>query len=154
MRHIHAIDAQARFAQAARVLFEQTGEVKYIPIVSDSDPHALLGAPVIRQFYARWADRGSFWNFHGLWENRITQMSEADIWGHDIRPMAAQLTTPILMIHADHAASGRHVPREIFNEMPAAQKQLAWLGHRNQMQFYEDPLTIDLASEKIGQFFK
>ena len=68
--------------------------------------------------------------------------------------MAAQLTTPILMIHAHHAASGRHVPREIFNEMPAAQKQLAWLGHRNQMQFYEDPLTIDLASEKIGQFFK
>ena len=140
-------------ANAAKAQFEATGEVKYIPIVSESDSSALLGAPFIRQFYSRWADRGSFWNFHGLWENRITQMSEADIWGHDIRPIAAQLTTPTLMLHADAAASGGQVPREIFAQIPAKDKKLEWLGKRNQMQFYEDPITIDLSVTKINHFF-
>ena len=150
-----AENAARRIEQAkqAKAQFEQTGTVSYIPIVSENDPKALLGAPFIRQFYSRWSDRGSFWNFHGLWENRITQMSEADIWGHDIRPIAAQLSTPVLMIHADHAASGEKAPREIFQMIPAKRKQLEWLGKRNQMQFYEDPITIDLAVEKIDDFF-
>ena len=140
-------------AQAAKAQFETTGQVQYIPIVSENDPKALLGAPFIRQFYNRWADRGSFWNFHGLWENRITQMSEADIWGHDVRPIAAQLTTPVLMVHADAAASGAQAPREVFEKFPAKIKQLVWLGKRNQMQFYEDPITIDLSVAQINDFF-
>lgn len=150
-----AENAAARIARAkaAKAEFDATGEVKYIPIVSENDPNALLGAPFIRQFYTRWADRGSFWNFHGLWENRITQMSEADIWGHDIRPIAAKLKTPVLMIHADAAASGTAAPREIFELIPAQRKQQEWLGKRNQMQFYEDPITIDLSTEKLKQFF-
>ena len=146
------VAARIAGGQAAKAAFEKTGEVKYIPIVSETDTNALLGAPVIRQFYSRWADREAFWNFHGLWENRITQMSEAEIWGHDIRPIAAKLTTPILMIHADRAASGPKAPRDVFASIPASNKKLEWLGSRNQMQFYEDPLTIDLVSEHVAAF--
>lgn len=141
-------------AKAAKTEYETTGKVKYIPIISENDPSALLGAPFIRQFYARWADRGSFWNFHGLWENRITQMSEADIWGHDIRPIAAKLKTPVLMVHADFAASGPKAPQEVFKLIQSPNKNLEWLGARNQMQFYEDPITIDLSVEKINAFFQ
>jgi len=140
-------------AQAAKAAYDTTGEVKYIPIVSEPGNNALLGAPVIQQFYQRWADRGLFWEFHGGWENRITQMSEAEIWGHDIRPIAEKLQTPVLMLDADHAASGSKVPREVFASIPAENKQLQWLGARNQMQFYEDPLTIDLVTEDLEQFF-
>ncbi len=147
-------DKKVAQAKLAKTEFEKTGAVSYIPIVSTNDPKALLGAPPIYQFYNRWSDRGSFWNFHGLWENRITQMSEADIWGHDIRPIADKLATPVLMIHADHAASGEKVPHTIFKMIPAKHKQLEWLGKRNQMQFYEDPITIDLSVEKINDFFQ
>ena len=38
--------------------------------------------------------------------------------------------------------------------IPAKHKQLEWLGKRNQMQFYEDPITIDLSVEKINDFFR
>jgi dienelactone hydrolase len=155
-------------ARAAKEAYRTTGEVKYRPIVSDahasanasagagslkgSDSKVLLAASVIQQFYQRWADRGSYWDFHGLWENRITQMSEAEIWGHDIRPIAEKLQTPVLMLHADHAASGPQVPRDLFASIPVNNKQLQWLGNRNQMQFYEDPLTIDLVTERLAPF--
>lgn len=151
--------AEARIAssRAAQDRFKATGEVAYIPVVSTqptpSDPAALLTAPPIQQFYIRWADRGAFWNFHGLWENRITSMSEAGIWGHDVRPLAARLTTPTLMVHADRAASGPQIPRTLFETIPAVDKELVWLGSQNQMQFYEDPLTIDQVVPHVARFF-
>jgi hypothetical protein len=51
-----------------------------------SDPVTALAAPgrparraPVQQFYARWADRSPLWNIHGLWENRLAAISEADI---------------------------------------------------------------------------
>lgn len=138
--------------QKARARFEATGQVDYIPIVGDAE--ALLPAPVIGQFYSRWADRGPFWNFHGLWENRITAMSEADIWGHNVADVIKNLNTPTLMIHANRAASGPAVPRELFALIPAKNKELVFMADQNQMMFYEDPLTIDTVAPKVAAFFK
>lgn len=146
------VAARVERARAARARFEQSGEVLYIPIVSRTDPAALLTAPPIFEFYSRWADRGPFWNFHGLWENRITAMSEADIWGHRVDRALPRLVTPTLMIHADRAASGPDIPRRLFDLIPATDKQLAWLDGRNQLQFYEDPVTIDAVVPRIAAF--
>lgn len=148
------VEARLSAARAAKNTFDQTGEVEYIPIVSATDSNALLTAPVIRQFYERWADRGAFWNFHGLWENRIARMSELDIWGHQVDAIAQQLKTPTLMVHADRAASGPALPRKLFEQMPAHNKKLVWLGGQNQMQFYEDPVTIDFVVPHIRDFFQ
>jgi hypothetical protein len=139
-------------AQQAKQAFEKDGKVEYIPIIND--PNALLTAPVIGQFYQRWADRGAFWDFHGLWENRITRMSEAEIWGHDIASVIPQLNTPTLMVHANKAASGPKIPRELFELIPSKKKELLWLADQNQMMFYEDPLTIDQVSQAVAKFYK
>ena len=141
-------------AKTAREAFDQSGELRYIPIVSATDPQAFLTAPVIREFYERWAYRGAFWNFHGLWENRILAMSEADIWGHRVDAVMRQLHTPILMVHANRAASGPAVPRKLFEQIPAKNKQMVWLGDQNQMQFYEDPVTIDQVVPQLASFFQ
>ena len=150
-------DARISRSREAEARFNATGEVSYIPVVSAQttppDPTALLTAPPIHQFYMRWADRGPFWNFHGLWENRITAMSEAGIWGHDVREDLSRLATPTLMLHADRAASGAQVPRDLFAMIPAARKELVWLGSQNQLQFYEDPITIDQTVPHVARFF-
>lgn len=151
--------AEARISRSreAEARFKATGEVSYIPVVSAQptppDPTALLTAPPIHQFYIRWADRGPFWNFHGLWENRMTAMSEAAIWSYDVRTTMARLTTPTLMVHADRAASGPQIPRDLFESIPAAHKELVWLGSQNQLQFYEDPITIDQVVPHVARFF-
>lgn len=137
--------------QQARARYEATGQVDYIPIIGDAQ--ALLPAPVIAQFYSRWADRGPFWNFHGLWENRITAMSEADIWGHNFAEVIKKLQTPTLMIHANRAASGPAIPRELFSLIPARKKELLFMTEQNQMMFYEDPLTIDTVAPRVAAFF-
>jgi hypothetical protein len=38
----------------------------------------------------------------------------------------------------------------VFDLVPAEGKKLVWLGARNQLQFCEDPLTIDLVARSFG----
>jgi len=143
--------------RAAEARFKASGQIDYINIVSPSlaqpDPDALLTAPPIQMFYIRWADRTPFLAHRGLWENRLTAMSEHLIWGHRIDQAVPKLKTPTLMIHADRAASGGDIPRKLFAAMPTEKKELVWLGGQGQLQFYEDPLTIEQAIPHIARFF-
>lgn len=140
-------------ATEARDAFERTGQVDYIPIVSLTDAKALLSARAIHDFYYHWADRGPFAAHRGLWENRITQMSEADIWGHRIDTQLKLLNKPTLMVHSDRAASGPKIPRELFDVIATKDKQAVWLDGRNQIQFYQDPLTIDMVIPHLKAHF-
>ncbi len=155
-----AEQAAARIAkgQAAAQKFAATGAVDYISVVSDTlgapDPAALLTFDAAQIYYRPWAARNRFLNHRGLWENRLTAMSEAVLWSHRTDLAVTQLHTPTLMIHADLAASGKDVPRALFDAMPARHKELVWLGGQSQFQFYEDPLTIDAAVSQVADFLK
>ncbi len=146
----------ARIAKAneSRAAFERTGQVNYIPIVSLTDSNALLTPRAIHDFYYRWADRGPFSAHTGLWENRITQMSEADIWGGRIDLQLKRLAAPALMVHSDRAASGPVIPRQMFEQIASKDKHAVWLAGRNQIQFYQDPLTIDMVIPHLNEFFR
>ncbi len=140
-------------AKISKEKFNKTGEAVYIPIVSEGDPSSLLLPKAIYQWYIRWADRGLFWNFHGLWENRITQMSEEELWSYRVDETIKNLFTPTLVIHSDNAATGKDIPRKIFDLIPAKDKKLIWLGDKVQFQFYEDPITIDTSISHIIPWF-
>ena len=150
------VDERLAKSLAAAGRFEESGHCDYIPIVSPSfmahDPEALLTADFIQSFYGRWADRHSMLSHRGLWENRITAMSEHLIWGHRIDLSVCDLHLPIVMIHAARAASGPNVPRELFDNIPSVNKRLVWLGAQGQIQFYEDPITIDMAVHHVVEF--
>lgn len=148
-------NVRERIARAtrAREKFDRTKQVDYIPIVSEKDPDALLLPKPIYQWYIRWADRGEVWKFHGLWENRIAAMSEAEIWGYRVDETVKKLNTPTLMIHSDNAASGVDIPKQLFERIPGKDKELVWLDDRVQFQFYEDPVTIDLCVRAISSWF-
>jgi len=140
-------------AQESKAAFLRNGQVDYIPIVSLSDRDALLTPKPIHDFYYRWADRGPFAAHTGLWENRITRMSEADIWGHRVDEPLRRLNLPVLMVHSDRAASGPLIPRRLFDEIASKNKQAVWLDGRNQIQFYQDPMTIDMVVPHLARFF-
>lgn len=139
--------------RAARIAFEQTGEAEYIPIVNA--PDALLLSPAIAAWYLPWEyrERQAALSYKGLWENRLTAMSEELIWSHDVRPEVAQLKVPTLMVHADGAASGPHLPRQLFERISSKEKKLVWLGEQVQFQFYDDPVTIAAACNEIAAWF-
>nr|WP_295771611.1 alpha/beta hydrolase [Rhodoferax sp.] len=152
----NAENVATRIAKAneSRAIFERTGQVNYIPIVSLTDPNALLAPRAIYDFYYRWADRGPFSAHTGLWENRITHMSEADIWGGRIDEQLKRLTAPALMVHSDRAASGPKIPRQMFEHIASKEKQAVWLEGRNQIQFYQDPMTIDMVIPHLTDFLR
>lgn len=147
-----AVAARLERAEQARKRFEATGEVEYIPIVSLTDREALLTPRPIHDFYYRWADRGPFAGHTGLWENRITRMSELDVWGHRVEPVLARVTRPLLMIHSERAASGPQIPRALFERVGSRDKEAVWIPGRNQIQFYQDPITIDAAVAPLKRF--
>jgi len=58
------------------------------------------------------------------------------------------------MVHADRAASGPVIPHKLFDLIPADRKELVWLGDQVQFQFYEEPETIDRATEHVATWFR
>jgi len=149
-----AVQRRIAAGEQAQSDFIATGTVHYIPIVSLTDANALLVARPIYEWYIRWADRGPAWDFHGAWENRITAMSEADIWRYQVDVPLRALQTPTLMIHADRAASGSEIPRRLFTTIPAAEKHLIWLEDQVQLQFYEDPLILDRVVAYLATWYR
>ena len=147
------VAARIDAAKAAEATFKATGVAEYMPIVSLSDTTALLTARPLYDWYIRWADRSPFLAHRGLWENRLTRMTKANIWGHRIDLAASKLKNPVLMVHSDRAASGAKVPREIFANFSSSDKTQVWLAGHSQLQFYEDPITIDLVKPHLNSFF-
>lgn len=145
------IDARMARSVAAKQAYEETGEVRYIPVCGSRD--ALLTAPPPGEWYAPWANHAPWFAYRGQWENRITAMSEASIWGWDITGAMGQLTTPLTMVHADQAASGDDLPRTLFQQVPAPRKTCHWIEGANQLMFYEDPQTIDRAVAAVAAEF-
>lgn len=145
------VTARMERSAEAKAVFENTGEVRYISIVGSDE--ALLIADAVDQWYTPWDNRAPWFAHRGGWENRITAMSEANIWGWRIDETVPQLKTPVLMVHGDKAASGENIPRDLFDTIPAVDKTLHWINGVNQLQFYEDPLVIDSAVAPLSIHF-
>ncbi|QPC95903.1 alpha/beta hydrolase [Mesorhizobium sp. INR15] len=152
-----AVAARVANGQAAAAAFAADGSVEYVPIVNEDanqqSPNVILNFEAARLYYHPWGGRNMFLGHRGLWENRIAAMSEAELWTTRTDIAVTKLTTPTLMVHADRAASGPKVPRDLFAAIPAVQKQLLWLGTQTQFQFYEDPITIDAATKWVSDYF-
>ncbi len=138
-------------AKRAREVYEQTGEVAYIPITGSDQ--ALLTHPLIDDWYRPWANHSPWLAHRGTWENRITAMSEAEIWGWRIDQTLTRLKTDVVMIHADRAATGPRIPRQLFSTIPASNKRLHWIKGANQLMFYESPITIDQVITPLTHHF-
>ncbi len=146
------IEARMERSAKASAKAAETGEVDYIPIVGSDD--ALLTATASADWYLPWDNRAPWLTFRGGWENRIAAMSEAGIWGWRIDETSARLSLPVVMIHGDNAASGTQIPRRIYEGMASTKKSLHWIDGANQLQFYEDPLTIDAVVNVLAPHFQ
>lgn len=139
-------------AKRAKVKYESTGEVDYIPIVGTAEQGALLTAPPVYNWYIPWENNAN--GLGGEWENRITQMSLLDIWEGDVEQDLKETKTPTLLIHSDHAASGPNVPKKLFEVIPAPNKELVWFEDQFQTMFYDDKDLIDRAVGHIDKWFQ
>lgn len=127
--------------------YEQNNIVTYIPVVSDKEGNALLRNEHIRDWYMPWETNEN--GRKGKWENRITQMSELEIWSTDISSEISKINQPLLMIHSNKAASGPEVPKELFKQINSSEKTLVWLEDQLQFDFYDNEKVIDRVVNEI-----
>jgi len=148
-------DLRIEKAKISKEKFQNTGEVDYMKIVKEKENDtALLNAKPIAEWYLPWANHQPYFAFRGLWENRITQMSELELWTTNIGDDMKNLKLPTLVVHSDKAATGQDIPKKLFEIIPAKKKKLVWLGSQFQFQFYEESITIDKAVAEIIKFLK
>lgn len=138
-------------AQAAKKKFAETGEFTYIKTISTDDPTAAMYGNF--DYYLN-PDRGAIpqWSADKFavvtWEDWLTL---------DPFPSAANLTTPLLMVHSDGCVLPDYT-RKYFEAVPAADKELVWVDTEkqspmHQFDFYDQPAEVDLATEKTTFFF-
>lgn len=142
--------AKAEQGRKALSDLNETGQPVYVPLVSNIDKSAFMGGGLFERWYGRWADRHPFWNYHGMWENRIAtaSLAEAD---HQTN---ANINIPILMVHGQMCASGPTACRDFFAKLPVVDKKFVWLGHISQVQLYDDPITVDRVAWQVGDWVR
>eukprot|EP00656_Telonema_subtile_P033470 TRINITY_DN3712_c0_g1_i2.p2 TRINITY_DN3712_c0_g1~~TRINITY_DN3712_c0_g1_i2.p2 ORF type:complete len:374 (+),score=99.27 TRINITY_DN3712_c0_g1_i2:158-1279(+) len=146
-------EARMEASAASKAKFEATGEVDYIQVVKQvAEDTALLGHPPPRDYYVPWTVHAPWTAHKGAWDNRIAQMSEVDLWAHDVYADAAKLSTPTLMVHADNSANGKDMPKDLFEKLPCENKELAWFGSAGHLQFYDDAMLMDNAAARVSDF--
>ena len=146
-------DLRIEKAKISKAKFEKSGEVDYIKIVKENEGDtALLNAKAIAEWYLPWANHQPYFLFRGLWENRITQMSELELWTTNIAEDLKKLSIPTLVVHSDNAATGKEIPKKLFEMIPSKNKKMVWLGSQIQFQFYEESITIDKTISEIIKF--
>jgi dienelactone hydrolase len=131
--------------QAAKTLFETTGEVQYIKGVDQTDTNVGMPGDFVWEWYQPWADRGQ-------WENRYAVMSDADLLSYDSIGAAKTLTAPWLMIHGDYNflpnAARRHMAA-----VPDTTKTKTIWGDTPHLAYYDQPEAIDRAMREVADWF-
>lgn len=137
----------ARMAQgqAAKDLFESTGEVQYIKGVDETDMNVGMPGDFVWEWYQPWADRGQ-------WDNRYAVMSDADLLSYDSIGAAKTLTAPWLMIHGDYNflpnAARRHMAA-----VPSETKTKTIWDDTPHLAYYDRPEAIDRATREVAEWF-
>lgn len=141
------LDARIARGRAARSRYDATGEVNYTDVVSLTDKSAGLPWPPIHDWYMPWTSEK--WGAPSRWENRYTTMSDSEVWSFDVDAHARKLDTPTLVLHGEHSDGGPEAARHVFALMPARDKHLAIVPEIFHTRFYDDPLVIEPASERV-----
>ncbi|GAA3433312.1 alpha/beta hydrolase [Kutzneria kofuensis] len=119
--------------QRARVRWEETGQVEYVPAVSDTDPTAAMYGPI--DYYLN-AARGAI----EQWPNRLATMSWPTWLTFDPISVAPQVDVPLLAVHSEDAAIPDGIRR--FADKVSGPCELRWRSG-TQFDFYDDDATVD-----------
>ncbi|MEM6788307.1 MAG: alpha/beta hydrolase [Myxococcota bacterium] len=137
----------ARLARGwkAKLHFEETGEVTYVPAVHEERMDVGMPGKFVWDWYHHWADQG-------VWDDRYAVMSDAELLTYESLSAAARLRKPYLMIHSDQcflpAVAKRH-----YDAIPSDDKHLSWKGDTPHLAFYDQAPVIDPTADEIARFF-
>jgi len=127
--------------------FLQTGETDYRPMVADTMEDSFFNFDVGYAWYSNWV-RHEPLTYRGLWGNRLATVSEHELWQHDTEQSFKAITMPTLVVNSTNSATDVATVEYLVEQLPG-DNRLVVTGDQIQTQFYDDPLTIDIAVDHI-----
>ncbi|MEV1167644.1 alpha/beta hydrolase [Nonomuraea sp. NPDC049784] len=137
-----AFAARLAEGQRARAHYEETGQVEYVPGVSETDSTAAMFGP-----YAYYLDpaRGAV----PQWGNRWATMAWAEWLTFEPQPSADRITAPVLIVHSESA--GIPVGARRFADRLTGARELVWLEERSQFDFYDTEPTVTDSVDNVAR---
>lgn len=134
-----AFQAKVDQGVAARLHYEQTGEVLTIPAAATQGDAAMT----LQETFDYYARRAA----HPNYQNAFAVMSREHFLPFDVQPAAPRLRVPMVMVHSEKALSPAWARR--FFDTLSVPKQLHLLPSQGQVDFYDDPTLVAQASDLV-----
>jgi uncharacterized protein len=137
----------ARFAEVAQSQ-HATGEVAYLPAVSDDGSPAAMGGQEPFDYYG--TDRAA----SPGWRNRVTVLSIRELITLDAA-MAAEFIspTPMLVVHGRADDYCAPAGAQAVHDRAGEPKRLVWLPTTNHIDLYDNPVFVDPAVAEVAAWF-
>lgn len=132
-------------ARAAEARWQSTGEAETIPAVAPDGGDVAMPLREAYEFYG--TQRGAVPNY----VNGFAVQSRAYTLPFDAQVTAPGIHMPTLIVHSEKAMIP-DLAHSFFDRLTAPKEQL-WLRSEGQIDFYDDPNLIALATDAIARFF-
>ena len=132
-----------RLANTARIKFEQTGTVDYVPAVNETDKRAAI--PFHLDFYMN-KERGAI----PQWPNRFAVMAWTDWLTFDPIRFGRDVAVPLQVVHSEAAATPNGVKE--FYALVKGQKDILWT-RGEQTDFYDLEPQVTIAVQAVVKHF-
>lgn len=145
------VNAKIKAAQDAKKEYAENGTVQYIPSISTTDESAAMYGPY--DYYLN-AERGAIPEWSA---DKFAVMSWEDWLTADPMPSAAQLHTPILMIHSDGAVLPQYT-KKYFENIATTDKKLHWMDTElespyHQFSYYDQEAEVIESVSEATKWF-
>ena len=146
------VDTKIAAAQAAKKDFAETGNIQYVPTISETDESAAMYGPY--DYYLN-PERGAV----KAWSaDKFAVMSWEDWLTTDPMPTATSLNIPTLMIHSDGAVLPQYT-KNYFEKIATEDKKLHWMKTElespyHQFNYYDQEAEVNEAVAEAKDWFK
>ena len=145
------VQSKIKAAREAKKTYSETGEVVYVPTISETDETAAMYGPY--DYYLN-KERGAIeqWSHDKFavasWEDWLTT---------DPMPTARKLNQPILMIHSGGAVLPDYT-KKYFNDIASTDKELHWMETElaspfHQFAYYDQEAEVKEVVDKASSWF-
>jgi pimeloyl-ACP methyl ester carboxylesterase len=80
-------------------------------------------------------------------------MSEAETLTFDALVVAKKIEKPTLVIHGEMSDGGYEFAKQIYDSIPANNKESVWMDKTFHFQFYDDSIVIGKSVDEISNWF-
>lgn len=146
------VQAKIKAGQEAKKKYAETGEVKYVPSISETDETAAMYGPY--DYYLN-PERGAVKE----WSNDKFAVASWEDWlTANPMPYAKQLNKPVLMVHSDGAVLPNYT-KKFFNDIATTDKKLHWMETElespyHQFNYYDQDVEVNEAVSEASNWFK